>query len=111
MTRAICLALSLAVTTSADAQTIYVPHGWTCADWASARSEKTALAGEYYLTGVLTGMALSSMQDFWRQPYPIEKDQVFFWMDQYCARNPLSIVMTGAFVLAEERLGKGWNDR
>ena len=103
--------LFFCINASAKAQSLYVERSWTCSDWAELRSERNAYPLEEHFVGMLNGMALGSLRDFWRVPVPIEPSQAFYWLDRYCANNPLDIMATAASVLVKERLGSDWNTR
>ena len=102
--RTACLAVMLSFGT-AQAQAITLIGGVNCAQWASARETKTAGGFQDYLLGFINGLVVLSLKDFWD---PIQREQVFYWMDKYCAENPLENVMSGSYALFEERFGKGW---
>ena len=102
------LAAVLTCDTAALAQTIYIEENWSCAEWASSRSNNDPSLARY-LVGLLNGAAMGTGKDFWGSEPKITPMQAFFWMDQYCANNPLSFLFEGGFDLLEERLGKGWN--
>jgi len=103
--------VSLAVMLSfgtARAQAVMVRGVTPCSFWASSRAAGSALVLEANQQGLINGLALVSRKDFWMVPYPIEPEQVFYWMDQYCANNPLNSIVQGSYALFEERFGKGW---
>ncbi len=95
--------------TASSAQEIWIETSWTCADWASARNEKSAYPLEQHLVGLLNGVVMTSGKDFWRLGGPIDDQQAFYWMDRYCAENPLGFLAMGGLALVAERLGEGWN--
>ncbi len=94
---------------TAQAEGVLVKGSTPCSLWASSRAAGTASVLEGYQQGLINGLALGSGKDFWMFPYPIEPEQVFYWMDQYCANNPLSSTITGSYAVFDERFGKGWN--
>ena len=107
-------ALALCVTSAATqravaVELIWIAEAWSCADWASRA--KGAASIEHHLVGLINGMALASGLDLWKLPTEIEKDQLFYWMDQYCASNPLNFVWQGSEGFASERRGTAWTDK
>lgn len=103
-------ALIAAAASSASAQgSFWIESSWSCAAWAEARKDQQAQLIEQQLVGTLNGFALATGRDFWQTGGTIDSQQAFFWMDQYCAKNPLDHLIMGAAALATERLGKGWN--
>ena len=108
------LTVNLAVMLSfgaAQAQGITLIGEVNCAQWASARETKTAGGFQDYLLGFINGLAIGSENDFWVYPNRIEREQVFYWMDQYCAENPLENVVYGSYAVFEERFGEDWYRR
>ena len=101
--------LSFAPATASMAEGVFIERTWTCADWAQYRQSGQADELEEQIVGFFNGVALTSGRDFWQATGPLEPKQVFFWMDRYCADNPLGFIVTGAAALAKERLGDGWN--
>ena len=110
-------AASLAITltfamigTQAGAQGVRVEYSYSCAQWSAAETEYyTKGLAEGWLVGMINGLGLASDSDFWRTAGGLEPEQVFFWMDRYCDKNPLGYAVSGIYELMEERLGKGWN--
>lgn len=102
------LATTIICATPAVAQTIYIEANWSCAEWARSRSDADTHL-EQFLLGLFNGAAMGTGKDFWGTEPKIAPAQAFFWMDQYCANNPLNYLFQGGFDLLEERLGKGWN--
>ena len=108
------LTVSLAVMLSfgaAQAQgvQIWVKGNSNCAQWASARQAKLSVALEHYVMGLISGIALGKARDVWLYPNKIEPEQVYYFMDVYCANNPLQDVIDGTYALFDDRFGKGWN--
>ena len=65
---------------------------------------------EHHLTGLLNGLSIGSDLNLWGLPTPVNREQLFYWMDQYCANNPLKALMEGAVDFAIERRGAAWAD-
>jgi len=107
----ISLALALTLTCGISAgQKIWVEASEDCGAWVKARKLKRSSPYEAHLVGLLSGMAIGRMIDIWKaQGNPMSKEQAFLWMDNYCQSNPLSLVVTGADVLANERTNGAYN--
>lgn len=98
----------------ANAQNITLRYAHSCAEWANARSggyDFSRGLAEGWLVGLLDGFAVTVRRDIWSTGAGLEPDQVFYWMDRYCEKNPLGITPSGAVELMTERLGDGWNAR
>jgi hypothetical protein len=101
------LAISVSLTKS-DAQVV-IEGQLDCGMWVEARTEGRAPYLEHYLVGLLNGMAYGTNIEFWYAGgVLVSQEQVFLWMDNYCRREPLSHVITGATVLMNERTGNAW---
>ena len=100
-----------AATSGVRAQGIWIESGWTCADWAQARFDRNAYALEQHVVGTLNGIAIGAYRDFWREKTAIDSRQAFFWMDNFCEKNPLDKLLSGVFSLVSERLGGDWSVR
>lgn len=111
--RSVMLAAALAMAAgSAGAQDYLLVRGQvTCDIWAKHRTSMTAASLESFFVGLLDGITAASRQNVWLVPHEINAEQAYFWMDRYCADNPLSQVTYGAFQLIRERLGDGWNQK
>jgi hypothetical protein len=101
----ISLALALMLAAGAvKGQNIWVETSENCGEWVKARKLKRSSPHEARLVGMLDGMAVGRMTDIWKaQGKPMSRDQAYEWMDQYCQSNPLSKIVIGAEVLANER--------
>ena len=88
---------------------IWVKGSVNCALWASAREAKTSGQLEHYVLGFINGVALSYLREIWIYPNKIEPEQVYYFIDVYCANNPLQNVVDGTYALFDDRFGKGWN--
>lgn len=85
-------------------QSITVEAAINCGDWLKVRKANTAAFFEYSLIGLIDGLALGRGVEIWRaNGIPVTRDQLYYWMDAYCQKNPLSMVITGAYVFANER--------
>ena len=108
-TMLVVILVTILLVGTAQAQTVVVKGVTPCSLWASTRAGGSAAGLEAYQQGLINGIALGRRKDFWTFPYPIEPEQAFYWMDQYCAKNPLRSIIDGTYALFEERFGKGWN--
>jgi hypothetical protein len=104
----VSLCVTAAVTQPASAAEISTVDAWTCADWAKRAEGISPL--EHHLTGLINGMSVGANLNLWGLPTKIEREQLFYWMDQYCAKNPLNLVIQGAGSFAIERQGTAWAD-
>ena len=104
----VSLCITAAVTQPASAVEISTVDAWTCADWA--KRPKGISPIEHHLTGILNGMSIGANLNLWGLPTPVNREQLFYWMDQYCANNPLKALMEGAVDFAIERRGAAWAD-
>lgn len=74
-----------------------------CGKWLTARKSKTANYYEHYLLGIVDGLALGRWVDVWAgKGGRVTSEQLYFWMDGYCEKNPLDMMVTGAFDFADE---------
>jgi hypothetical protein len=80
---------------------IYTQGLLDCAQWIAGRKDSpTASNYEHFLLGLMNGMALGSRVEFWNASgVLLSRQQVYLWMDNYCAKNPLKHVIEGASVL------------
>jgi hypothetical protein len=75
-----------------------------CGLWVKARSTDRSAILEEWLVGFLNGIAVGTQTEFWHAGgIPINREQVYLWMDKYCREEPLSRVIEGAFRLHAER--------
>ena len=91
----------------------------SCSEWRKARQDKLSTRYEHFLLGLLNGLSYGSNVDFWRAKVTKpDRDAVYYWMDNYCAGNPLSGIYVGAFKLMNEQTSDAfdkamksrWND-
>lgn len=98
------LALGMVCSTSAAAQ-ITVWGVTDCGLWLDARKHKRAVALEHYLVGLVSGLAFGSQTEIWNARGDAVTDkQLFYWMDGFCERNPLTNVLQGALEFKKERI-------
>ena len=105
----VSLCIAAAVTKPASAAEIWIEDTWTCADWAERVKGTSPL--EHHLVGVLNGMSMGANLNLWGLPTKVEREQLFYWMDQYCDKNPLNLILQGAAGFEIERQGDAWIDR
>lgn len=77
----------------------------SCGEWVVHRekSDTLALANASWLLGYLSGMAIGSGKDYLAGS---ENSSLYKWMDNYCRKNPLRDLSSGANALAAELSGK-----
>lgn len=98
------IALTIALSNMTFAQGIWTEGLLDCGGWLNARKENKAQILEAYMVGMVNGMALGRGVEIWRaRGIRISEDQLFYWLDSYCQKNPLSRPIEGAFSLADER--------
>lgn len=73
----------------------------SCGAWVADRTTHSfnEHTDEAWLTGVVTGMVLSSGADVLRDT---DAESAYLWIDKYCTRNPSRTVSMGATVLFNE---------
>ena len=106
MKKMICaLALLVScITSNAQESGVLTKGSVDCGQWLSARKVSSASTFETFLIGVVNGLAVGRRLDIWRAGgLQVSSEQLFYWMDAYCEKAPLSFVMEGAFVFADER--------
>lgn len=74
-----------------------------CGTWLSARKSNTANHFEHYLLGAIDGLALGRLVDVWGgKGGRVTREQFYYWMDNYCEKNPLDMTITAAVNFADE---------
>ena len=85
------------------AQSVYVQGTINCGLWLETRINKNSIHFEHYVLGFVNGLAVGRAVDIWRENgTQVSKEQLYYWMDNYCKNNPLKSVVTGAFDFANE---------
>ena len=105
--------LAFANTIYAQGVTVDQFGGVDCGLWLTARKEDRSKTIESYVLGLVDGMALGSMKDIRSglNGISVNREQLFFWMDEWCRKNPLKGASHGAFVFADERTGGAYGNR
>ena len=75
-----------------------------CGKWLEARQAKQAWTLQGYVVGMLTGMSMASNVPLLgsSQQDAIRNEQIYFWFDEYCKKNPLKYIEEATVVLANE---------
>ena len=78
-----------------------------CGLWLDARRGNNAISLEHYLVGLINGLALGRGIEIWyAKGIEVNERQLHYWMDSYCARNPMRGVLEGAVEFTKERTGQ-----
>ena len=84
-----------------------------CGLWLKSRKTNSAQYLETFLTGTVNGMALGAWIEIWRgtSGVLVSPEQLYFWMDQWCQKNPLKNTAEGTVVFADERTNGVFGNR
>ena|SRR6516162_6596792 len=75
-----------------------------CGDWLASRQQKTSIALEHYVLGMLNGLAIGADREFWQADgRAISRDAVYFWIDGYCRSHPTDLLNTAVVRFFTER--------
>jgi hypothetical protein len=87
----------------ATAQGVVVKGNMDCGAWLDARERKLASNMQSMIVGYVDGLAVGRSVEIWygKNP-PVNEIQLYFWMDEYCRKKPLSSLSEGAFEFANE---------
>jgi len=100
---AVCL---LGIGANRSAQAVVTNAGPSCAEWLKARRDSYSIYEAYnegFIVGTLNGMSVASGVSLWtNQQVSISREQVYFWVDEYCRMYPLKYVMTAMGSFAQE---------
>lgn len=111
MKRIFILLFFLAVN-SIYAQGVAVQGHLDCGRWLEARKNSNSKHFEHYLLGFVNGLALGRMVDIWNaKGTTISNEQLYYWMDNYCNKNPLNSAITGSFDFANEMTNGEYNKK
>ena len=77
----------------------------SCGDWVKDRADKgrNKVAGESWLVGYLSGIAIDSNKNFLKDK---DVNLFYLWMDDYCKNSPLSNTAVGGRRLSMELIKK-----
>jgi hypothetical protein len=106
--------LAFANTIYAQGVTTVDPFGQVdCGSWLTARKEDRSKTIESYVLGLVDGMAVGSMKNIRAglNGISVNREQLFFWTDEWCRKNPLEFISHGASVFADERTGGAYGNR
>ena len=106
MRRIVLISVGLLFCWSATAQeSLRVEGGFDCGVWAIARKEHQAQILEHYVVGLIDGLALGMSVDLWRVGgVALDREQVYLWMDRFCASDIHLFMHQGALEFAYERI-------
>jgi hypothetical protein len=100
------LVLTLWATFQTAASAVTINAGSTCTEWSKTRQAPYSIYEGYnegFIVGTLNGMSIASGVSLWiNQQIPISRDQVYSWMDDYCRKNPLSVLPEAIGVFANQ---------
>ena len=84
-----------------------------CGLWLKSRKTNSAQYLETFLTGTVNGMALGAWIEIWRgtSGVLVSPEQLYFWMDQWCQKNPLTGTGEGVVAFANERTNGVFGNR
>ena len=103
---ALCLWAMFQSAASAAWPQAIVNAGPSCGEWLKTRQAQYSIYESYnegFIVGVLNGMSIASGVSLWyNQRASISRDQVYFWVDEYCRKDPLKDVMTALGAFAQE---------
>ena len=74
-----------------------------CREWLEGRKEKTSVALEHFFIGWINGYAHGSNFDIWQKPDDLSFEQVSWFIDNYCRKNPEKQAFLGILELIRER--------
>lgn len=95
---------------TAQSQQIMLYGVIDCGQWLKARKDGAAQYYEYNLLGLINGLQMGRKISIWNyNGTKITAEQFYFWMDNYCSKNPLSSTITGAGVFANEVTNSEFN--
>jgi hypothetical protein len=99
----IIAAIVFLTSTITNAQLIHVEGSVNCGLWLEARTAKTADNYESFVLGYVNGLAVGRLIDIWRfNRSNVSREQLYFWMDEYCRKNALKGVYDGSVDFANE---------
>ena len=94
------------------AQGVWLEGELDCGEWLTARKQDKAQFFEHYIVGVVNGLAAGRSREIWRAAgIKISREQLYFWMDSYCQKNPLSDVISGTVKFSDERTNEEFSKK
>jgi hypothetical protein len=91
------------ISTITNAQLIYVEGNPNCGSWLEARTAKMASNLESFVLGYVNGLAVGRSIDIWRfKKSSVSREQLYFWMDEYCRKNSLKGILDGSMDFTSE---------
>jgi hypothetical protein len=83
---------------------VHIQGNIDCGKWLASREQKTSIAFEHYVLGMLNGLTIGADREFWNADgRAISWDAVYFWIDGYCRSHPTDLLSTAAVTLFKER--------
>jgi hypothetical protein len=73
-----------------------------CAQWLQYRQTKQSEMHEAYVVGLINGMSMGSGVSIWSETGKPTKEQLFYWLDEYCRNNPLKDTSEAAAAFANQ---------
>lgn len=108
----ICIAFLLLTGATSAQETLTVLGNVDCGQWLKARQTNTAQHYEQYMIGLVNGMVLGGAIDIWKvNGSAVSQQQLYYWTDAYCQKNPLSNIFAGVADFADERTYGGYKKR
>ena len=96
--------LFVCASSQATAGPVVIEGMMDCGMWLKARKDSTSQSLEHVVLGFMNGLSFGGQREFWRAGgHKVGREQVFFWLDNYCQKNPMNDVYEGAIVLFRER--------
>jgi len=113
MNKLFLIALLLFTNTVYAQESVMQQNSVNCGLWLKGRQTNTAQYLENFLTGTVNGLAMGSWIDIWRgtSGVLVSPEQLYFWMDNWCQKNPLTNISEGTFAFANERTNGVYGNR
>jgi hypothetical protein len=84
---------------------VYIEGQSDCGDWLSSRQNRSAIALEDFVLGMLNGLAMGADAEYWRADgRGISRDAAYFSVDQYCRQHPTDLLITAVATVFKERV-------
>jgi len=78
-----------------------------CGEWLASRQQKTSIAFEHYVLGMLNGLTMGADREFWNADgRAMSRDAAYFWIDGYCRSHPTDLLTTAVVTFFNERTGR-----